>query len=130
MEIDMEVKNNKRSFGAVGERIAKDFLEKNNFDILQMNFRVGRMGEIDIIAREKEYLCFVEVKTRRNMTFGMPSEAVNYKKQKKIMNLAYVYLKKNILKDCHVRFDIIEIMYPGQTNQQINLIRNAFGGSA
>ena len=127
----MESKNrNKRSFGSIGESIAVNHLTKNNYYILQQNFRVGRMGEIDIIARENEYICFIEVKTRTSTLFGMPSEAVNKKKQHSIIRLANVYLNMHKLHDRNVRFDIVEIIVnknsQGIEVKNINVIKNAF----
>jgi putative endonuclease len=122
----MLVKNSKQSLGAIGEKIAQDFLIDNNYKILKLNYRFSRMGEIDIIAREKEYICFIEVKTRRNTLFGMPSEAVDKRKQARMIKLAYIYLKEHNIKDANIRFDIVEILYKGQNDYTINLIENAF----
>jgi putative endonuclease len=122
----MPVKNSKQTLGAIGEKIAQDFLIDNNYKILMLNYRFSRMGEIDIIAREKEYICFIEVKTRRNTLFGMPSEAVDKRKQARMIKLAYIYLKAHNIKDGNVRFDIVEILYKGQNDYSINLIENAF----
>lgn len=122
----MLVKNSKQRLGAIGEKIAQDFLIDNNYKILKLNYRFSRMGEIDIIAREKEYICFIEVKTRRNTLFGRPSEAVDKRKQARMIKLAYIYLKEHNIKDGNVRFDIVEILYKGQNDYTINLIENAF----
>ena len=84
---------NKRGFGNVGEQIAAEYLVKNGFKILDRNFRYGRFGEIDIIAVENEYICFIEVKTRTSSLFGTPIEAVGYEKRKKIKALAWTYIK-------------------------------------
>lgn len=124
-------KRNKRSFGNVGESIAVDYLRKNNYSILVRNYRVGRLGEIDIIARDGEYICFIEVKTRSSTIFGMPSEAVNFRKQENIRMLASIYLSNFKLHDNNIRFDIVEIIgtknSTGSFNaSSINLIRNAF----
>ncbi|HOJ11074.1 MAG TPA: YraN family protein [Clostridiales bacterium] len=119
---------NKRELGSFGENIAVDYLTKNNFIILERNYRYGRFGEIDIIARENEYICFIEVKTRSSNLFGTPSEAVNIKKQNSIKTLAQIYLKQMDMKNKNLRFDIVEILiqYNGLAVKCINLIRNAF----
>lgn len=120
----------KRDFGSEGEDFAAEYLEKNGLGIICRNFRFGRLGEIDIIAREAEYICFVEVKTRSSQRFGSPSEAVDLRKQMKIRQLAMIYLKKFNMTDSFIRFDIIEVM--GSKNSgvfkpsSVNLIRNAF----
>lgn len=128
----MEAKRvNKRSFGSIGEDIAASYLERNNYTILTRNYRVGRLGELDIIAKEGEYICFIEVKTRTSIFFGMPSEAVNYKKQVNIRRLASIYISQHKLHSANIRFDVIEILGNRKNTGQfevgsINLIQNAF----
>jgi len=116
----------KRELGSYGEKIATDFLQKNNYKIICKNFRVGRWGEIDIIARDGEYICFIEVKTRRGLTFGAPSEAVTKSKQANIRKLACVFLDRYDLNDSSIRFDVVEIRYKSVTDYDVNLIKNAF----
>ncbi len=116
---------NRCSLGRMGEKIAADYLCRNNYIILDRNYRVGKMGELDIIARELEYICFIEVKTRRNTLFGMPSEAVSIKKRNNIRRLAYAYLKNRNLIDCDVRFDVVEVLIQA-SGHSINIIKNAF----
>lgn len=121
---------NKRSFGGEGEKLAADYLVKNGYRLLDMNYRCGRIGEIDIIAAEDEYICFVEVKTRTGITFGRPCEAVGTGKQENLRRLAWAYLKQKGLTDSNVRFDMVEVtgdrMDGKFLNIKINLIRNAF----
>lgn len=122
---------NRRSLGAEGERMAAEFLIANNYKILKTNFRVGRLGEIDIIAREKEYICFIEVKTRRTLSFGSPGEAVTPAKQQKIRQIAAIYISNSGSSDQCIRFDVVEVIMSKTregTNkaESINLIRNAF----
>ncbi len=121
---------NNRRFGSVGEQLAVDYLEKNGFIILDRNFRAGRFGEIDIVAAENEYICFIEVKTRTGSLFGTPSEAVGYTKREKLRKLAWIYLKQKNSGEKNMRFDIVEV-----TGQRFNeefrvkdivLIRSAF----
>ena len=121
---------NKRSFGSIGEKIAADYLTKNGFTILDQNFRSGRFGEIDIIAAENEYICFIEVKTRTSSLFGTPIEAVGYEKRRKIKALAWIYLKHKNLGERNMRFDIVEVTGK-RVNEEfipnnINLVRSAF----
>ena len=71
-----------KSIGDMGERRAVKFLKKKGYKILETNFKTN-FGEIDIIARKGDYICFVEVKTRSSDNFGEPREAVNFHKQKK-----------------------------------------------
>ncbi len=121
---------NKREFGKQGEQIAADYLVRNGFNILARNFRSGRYGELDIVAAEKEYICFIEVKTRTGALFGTPAEAVGHAKREKIRALAWIYLKQNRMGERNMRFDIVEITGK-RTNESfepknINLIRGAF----
>lgn len=106
--------------GKKGEIEAFNFLKAKGYKILQTNY-VNVLGEIDIIAKEKEYLVFVEVKTRFSRKFGRASEAVNFYKQKKIKEVALLYLKKNNALESNVRFDVIEVY-----DNEINHIVNAF----
>ncbi|MBQ3495038.1 MAG: YraN family protein [Clostridia bacterium] len=94
--------------GQKGEAIAYDFLRKNGYKIIKINYK-NKIGEIDIICKDKDELVFVEVKTRTSYRFGLPREAVTEWKQNKIHNVALVYLMKNNLTDSKFRFDVIEI---------------------
>lgn len=117
-------------FGRTGEQIAADYLTKNGFTILDRNFRSGRFGEVDIIASEGEFICFIEVKTRTGNAFGTPAEAVGASKQQKLRSLAWIYLKQKGLGERYMRFDIIEVTGrrsdKGFLFEKINLIRGAF----
>lgn len=126
-------KISKKSVGEIGENIAVKYLINHGFNVLCKNFRYSKLGEIDIIAAEKEYICFVEVKTRTCTTYGIPSESVNIKKQKKIKSLAQIYLNSQAYTDKNIRFDIVEIYLEYSRRDKkiiglrnINLIRNAF----
>ena len=99
----------KRKFGYVGEQIAVQFLQENGYRILERNFYC-RQGEIDIVAIDKDEVVFVEVKTRSSVDFGVPSEAVNFVKQKHIFSSAKYFLYKFGLLDSFVRFDVIEVL--------------------
>lgn len=114
------MKQNNRAIGTRGEMIAASFLEKNGYVILDKNYRC-RIGEIDLIAKDGDYLVFVEVKCRKNMKTGYPSEAVGYYKQQRIIKTAIHYTKLKGLYGCDVRFDIVEIV-----DRKIRVIKNAF----
>lgn len=124
------METNNITLGNIGEKAAIDFLCKNNYRIMSTNFRVGKLGEIDIIAREKEYICFIEVKTRSSLSFGIPSESVTIKKQNVIRRVASVYLSRNHANESSVRFDIVEVYVnrgvDGVKVTKINLIKGAF----
>ncbi len=121
---------NKRSFGGVGEQLAAEYLEKSGFIILDRNYRSGRFGEIDIVAVEKEFLCFIEVKTRTSSYFGTPAQAVGHAKRQKLRALAWIYIKHKNLGERNMRFDIVEVMGKRENDEffpeQIHLIRSAF----
>jgi len=110
--------------GREGEKIATAFLKESGYHICETNFRCP-LGEIDIIAREKGELVFIEVKTRKSRELGYPEQAVGAKKQKKISQLALWYLQKKKLADINARFDVIAITLLPDGNE-IKLIQNAF----
>ena len=110
------------TLGKEGEKIAKEFLKKKGYSILKENYRTP-FGEIDIIAREKDVLVFVEVKTRTNLTFGSPFEAVNQRKKEKIKKVALSFMK-SLKKECPARFDVLSISVE-DGKQKIEHIRDA-----
>ena len=93
--------------GQCGEDIAAEYLKKKGYKIIVRNYR-NKIGEIDIIAKNREDLIFIEVKTRSSDKFGTPAEAVTYYKKRKIVNCAKAYLMINPT-DLNIRFDIIEV---------------------
>ena len=115
---------NKR-LGDIGESLAVNYLKTNNYKILQTNYK-NKIGEIDIIAKEKDVLVFIEVKTRMSLNFGMPREAITKNKVFKIKNTAISYLKhNNLLEKISVRFDCIEV-FGDNIDSKINHIKNIF----
>lgn len=107
--------------GNIGEFNACEYLKKKKYRIIEQNYR-NRLGEIDIIAQEKDMIVFVEVKSRSTLQFGRPSEAVDVRKQQKLRKVASLYLLQHNIMDSACRFDIIEVI--GQS--EINHIENAF----
>ena len=123
------MKNN-RLFGARGEYWAARFLQEKGYKILEKNFR-NKLGEVDLIVKDKGTVCFVEVKVRMSTAFGMPFEAVHYRKQKKLAQLAQSYLKfKFHTVNIFSRFDVISILIDGDNKPCITHIPNAFDLSA
>ena len=108
--------------GRLGEEIALKYIISKGGTIVEKNYRT-KMGEIDLIARMNGELVFIEVKSRSNINYGYPCEAVNYKKKRKITNVAKYYILDNSLEYISVRFDVIEIYL---TDKKINHIVNAF----
>ena len=113
-----------KKLGNAGENLAATFLENHGYKILEKNYRI-RTAEIDIIAEKDGAIIFVEVKTRSNIRKGTPAEAVNLRKQKKIIEAASVFLQDENFCECACRFDVIEIISAGK-DFKINHIENAF----
>ena len=111
------------SKGKYGELLAKEYIIAKGYKILELNYNT-KLGDIDIIALDKDIIACIEVKTRSNKNFGFACEAVNYKKQKKIINTSYIYLRNKNIKNIQIRYDIIEVYLEKQIN--INHIENAF----
>ncbi len=108
-----------KKLGAQGEKKARRYLFFHGWKIIAKNYKTP-FGEIDIIAKKKDVLAFIEVKTRLSDIFGLPSEAVDTKRKRRyIMGANYFLTDKNV--DLTVRFDIIEIF-----RGQLNHIENAF----
>lgn len=114
------MKQNNRKVGAVYEQAAGYYLEQQGYEILEYNYRC-RLGELDIIARDGDYLVFCEVKYRKGKEKGSPLEAVDMKKQRTIYRCAEYYLTEKHLNDIPCRFDVL-----GVEGKKIILIKNAF----
>lgn len=113
-----------KTFGDVGEKIAAGYLQQNGYRILEKKYK-AKSGEIDIIAAEKDWLVFVEVKTRSSSLYGRPAEAVDRRKQQNIIKTAQWYLSKTDQYHKMCRFDIIEVMKDGE-QFRVHQIKNAF----
>jgi len=114
----------KKELGKKGEALALRFLKKRGYQIIERNY-VCKMGEMDIIAKEKDTLVFVEVKTRTSTTFGPPQLAVDPAKQMQLSKVALSFLKEKRLEDAKARFDVVAILL-GPKGEEIELIRDAF----
>jgi putative endonuclease len=99
------------TLGKEGEEAAVDFLKKTGYRIIEKNYKTV-FGEIDIIAKDKDIVVFVEVKTRADRSFGHPFEAVHPKKREKIRKTALCFLKK-LKKEVPARFDVLSIDMEG-----------------
>lgn len=113
-------KNLTRIKGIEAEKVAVEYLKKSGYKIIEKNFH-SRFGEIDIIAKDKDYYVFVEVRARKNNSFGSPIETVNFLKKRKIYKASIDYVKRKKLENCNLRFDIVSI-----EGEKINLLKNAF----
>lgn len=113
--------------GAFGERKAANYLKLHGYRIIDTNYRC-RQGEIDIIAKKRNFLVFVEVKLRKNSDFGQAKEFVTEAKQRRVIAAALHYLAANET-ELQPRFDVIEVYAPEGVNTRrltINHIENAF----
>ena len=99
---------NNRDFGNIGEDIACEYLQNNGYEILERNKHFSKLCEIDIIAKIKNKVVFVEVKTRRTNNFGSPLEAVTRAKYNNIKTGILSYLKENKIKSYQI--DVIAIV--------------------
>lgn len=115
----------KQRIGKIGEDLACKYIENNNYKIIRRNFYC-RQGEIDIIAKDEftKELVFIEVKTRTNLHYGTPAEAVDNKKKKHLYKAGEYYIYKNKLKEFSIRIDVIEI-YIKNNSYRINHIKQA-----
>lgn len=115
----------RKKLGADTEFLAAQFLNEKGFKVVERNFRCS-IGEIDLIALDVQTLVFVEVKSRRSLRFGAPSQAVNWQKQKRLFRLAQWYLKLKKIQDKPCRFDVVSVYAPDEGKPQIKHIPNAF----
>lgn len=106
------------SLGARGEKLAARFLQKLGYRILARGHR-QRLGEIDLVALDRNVLVFVEVKTWRSGQLGDPSEAVDAHKQERLTRAALIYLKRRNLLEHPARFDVISIVWPSPAAEPI-----------
>ena len=113
---------NRRQIGTDYERAAAYYLEQLGYEILEYNYRC-RAGEIDLIAKDGEYLVFCEVKYRSDGRKGSPLEAVGAGKQRTIFRCAMFYLAEHHTEDVPCRFDVI-----GIEGAEVVHIKNAFAG--
>ena len=114
-----------RSVGTWGEAQVANYLRKNRYRLGAHSYHC-RFGEIDLIAMDGKTLCFVEVKTRSNLSMGLPREYVNAAKQERIRKTALFYLSEKEL-DCPIRFDVAEVYQSGSgALERIEYIKNAF----
>lgn len=113
------------TFGKESEQVAATYLQQHGYRILHRNYRIAR-GEIDLVADHHGTLVFVEVKARRSMRFGSPAQAVDFRKQEKLIHVARHYLHRYRRGDQQCRFDVILLTQPTSGEVQIELIQNAF----
>ena len=112
------------SLGKMGEDLAVTHLRAMKYQILERNYRCS-LGEMDIVAREKGSLVFVEVKTRATKDFGGPAAAVHERKQRQLSRIALLYLNQKKIRDVPARFDVVAVDLSA-SKARIEVIQNAF----
>jgi putative endonuclease len=118
---------NRKETGALGEKLAKDYLKKRGYRIIETNHRCPR-GEIDIVARQKDCLVFIEVRTKTNLNYGTPEESISTAKRAKMRTNAMYYLQSlpKFPNAWRIDFVAVEIAENGKT-RRIELYENAVG---
>ena len=119
---------NRQELGAAGEKIARDFLKKKGYKIIETNYRC-REGEIDIVARKKDCLIFVEVRTKSGTSFGSPEESVTFAKREKLISSALTYMSEHTNLPEAWRIDFVAVeLNPNGKPKRIELIESAVTG--
>ena len=116
-----------REIGALGEKIAAEYLTGLGYVIRERNFR-SREGEIDIIAEKDDFLVFVEVRTRRSLSFGTPEESVTAQKKERLITLTQAYMEDREDLPSSWRIDVVALeLGPKGQISRLELIENAIG---
>ncbi|MBN1871770.1 MAG: YraN family protein [Candidatus Omnitrophica bacterium] len=113
--------------GRLGEKIACRYLRRRGYRIIKRNY-VTNLGEVDIIASDKDAIVFIEVKTRCSDKFGLPCESVDIKKRRKLLRIAALCIKKLNIDGSKIRFDVVSIIVSGIFRKNVELIQDAFNG--
>jgi len=117
--------DSRRALGQLGEELAVQHLQARGYLILARNYRCAH-GEVDIIARDRERLAFVEVRARRGTSFGTPEESVTARKQERLATVARNYLQEMGCEDVDWGIDVVAVRFaPDGVLQGIDLIRDA-----
>ena len=113
-----------QAFGETGERVAERWLRRKGWRIMQRRFRNGHR-DIDLVAERDGLVAFVEVKARKGVEFGLPVEAVNWRKQRELTRSAHVWIERHGRPDDAYRFDVIGVLVAGSI-VRIRHVENAF----
>jgi putative endonuclease len=121
---EINVSKTRQLFGKDGERLAERYLQQKGYKLVERNYRC-RGGEVDLIVLDRKVIVFVEVKTRSDHQFGNPLEAVEMRKQRKMIQAAEFFLNEKGLHNREARFDVVGISWLGQ-QPTVEHIENAF----
>jgi putative endonuclease len=115
--------------GRAAEAIAARFLATQGLEVLMHNFR-RRLGEIDLVARERNILAIIEVRTRSTQKYGGAAASVDWRKRTRIIRTAHLLLSKHAeYAGMHIRFDVIVVFNALAENPQVQWIKHAFAVS-
>ncbi|MGH7853208.1 MAG: YraN family protein [Candidatus Binatia bacterium] len=120
----MPANNGKLLLGKEGERLAERYLQNKGYKLVERNYRCT-VGELDLIVLDRRVIVFVEVKTRTGHGFGSPLEAVEFRKQRKIIKTAQFFLAQKGLQQRDARFDVVGVSWAGR-EPIVEHIENAF----
>jgi len=117
----------RKTTGIIGEKLARDFLRKRGYRILETNYRCPK-GEVDLIAEHKDFLVFVEVRAKRSRDFGTPEESITPTKMEHLRTVAAHYCQTHHNLPQLWRIDVVAVEL-GQKGKplRIELIENAVG---
>ena len=118
-----------QALGILGEELAYHELKRRGYKVLLRNYEC-MLGEIDLIAKEKGSLVFVEVKTRSSEEMGSPAEAVTLEKRRQIVRVAKFYLARYGIHDTACRFDVVSVLILPNEDPKFEVLECAFGESA
>lgn len=124
--MNTQTSSTRRELGKKGEEAAVLFLRRRGFDICKRNW-ICPAGEADIIAQNKDCLCFVEVKTRTNLDHGFPEDSITLDKRRRYERIAGYYISEHEIKDMSIRFDVISIIVLNNQRAYVRHHINAFG---
>ena len=118
------MKNENKKTGNQGEYMARKYLEEKGYEIIETNFYC-RFGEVDIIAKNKNEISFIEVKTRKQFIYGLPAESVTKQKKSHIYKIAEFYIYLYQLYNYPISLDVIEVYMFEDKENRIEHIKNA-----
>ena len=115
---------NNKITGKLGEELAQNYLKNKGYKILESNYRFSKISEIDIIALKDKIIHFIEVKTRKNVNYGLPQEAITAKKLASIHTCAKYYLSQTKVQYNKIQIDAVAILIDKDNNCNITFIEN------
>ncbi|OGO43111.1 MAG: hypothetical protein A2137_07835 [Chloroflexi bacterium RBG_16_58_8] len=119
----------RRETGTLGEQLARDFVAKNGYQVLDTNYRC-RDGEVDIIAKQDDTLVFIEVRTKKSRQFGTPEESITPTKMERLRTVAAHYGIEHDNLPLNWRIDVVAIQMDTRGRvERIELIENAVAGA-